>query len=64
MTNDTACYTSQEVCLLLQISVGTLYKRILRDPEHPVTRAKVPGLRQHRFKRTIILEYIGAHQEQ
>jgi hypothetical protein len=64
MTNDQQCLTSNDVCQLLHISIGTLYKRILRDPEHPVTKAKVPGLRQHRFKRTIILEYIGANQEQ
>lgn len=64
MTNELQCLTTQDVCQLLRISTGTLYKRILRDPDHPVSRARIGTLKPYRFKRVMILEYIGAHQEQ
>lgn len=64
MTNDMQCLTTQDVCELLRISVGTLYKRILKNPEHPVSMAMVSRMKPYRFKRSDILQYIGAHQEQ
>lgn len=63
MTNELQCLTSRDVRELLNISENTLY-RVLRDPEHPVTRARIGKLRPYRFKRVAILEYIGATTKQ